>query len=112
MAANRRQYQIAGQVRGCLSKGLQYARDERLRDVTITSVVMSNDLREAKVYWVCSKEERENLTKAVESSSGYLKSFIAKNLNLRFTPNLNLFYDDTLDTTEEVEALINNLKDV
>lgn len=111
MAANRRQYQIAGQIRGCLSKALQYARDERLRGLTITSVVMSSDLREAKVYWVCSKEEKENLTAVVKSSKGYLKSYIAKNLNLRFTPNLNMFYDDTLDTTEEVEALISNLKE-
>lgn len=110
MAIEKRQYQIGGLVRNCLSKALQYAKDERLIKITITSVMMTSDLREAKVYWVCGQEDKSELLKVVNTSAGYLRSYIAKNLKVRFIPKLHFFYDDTLDTSEEVERLINSIK--
>ncbi|MCB0337310.1 MAG: ribosome-binding factor A, partial [Bdellovibrionales bacterium] len=45
-------------------------------------------------------------TKAFESASGSFRNTIGKALELRRVPSLRFYYDDTLDTLEEVERLL------
>lgn len=111
MAKKRRMYRVAERVQEITANELLRASDPRLSLVTITSVVVSADLRHAKIYWVVGgDDERKNQAQdAFNAAEGYFRSAVGKELGLRFTPALRFFYDDTLDTYEEIDKLLKQL---
>ena len=50
MANKRRVYKVAERIQGLIAMELQRVADPRFHLVTITSVVVSPDLRNAKIY--------------------------------------------------------------
>lgn len=117
MAGNRRVYQIGERIKELVAEHLLYTADPRFNLVTITSVMVSPDLRNAKVYWVVSflsdtnREERiAEVNDAFSSALGHFRRVIAKQLGVRFVPELRFYYDDTLDTAEHVERLMERIK--
>lgn len=87
--------------------------DPALAWVTITDVVLSKDLRYAKLYFshyanpASHEEIREHLIK----TSGFFKKQIAGAHIMRTIPELSFFYDDTEDRAAKVEALLAGIKD-
>ncbi len=87
--------------------------DPALAWVTITDVVLSKDLRYAKLYFshyanpASHEEIREHLIK----TSGFFKKQIAGAHIMRTIPELSYHYDDTEDRAEKVEALLARVKD-
>lgn len=108
MANQRRMHRFAEKVRELLAKEILAAADERFQFVSITGVMVTNDLREAKVYWVVTdpQNRRALVEDAFEKAKGHFRSSLAKKLEARYTPMLKFFYDETLDASEEVERLI------
>jgi ribosome-binding factor A len=90
----------------------QKINDPRLDWVTITEVVISKDLRYAKLYFshfnnpLSHDEIRQQLIK----SSGFFKKIIAGANIMRTIPELSYFYDETEDRAEQVEKLILSVK--
>jgi len=108
MSSKRRTHRIAEQIRTIIAMQLQRVADPRFTMVTITSVVVTSDLRQAKVYWVVSAstpERIEEVQEAFEGASGMMKNMVGRELGIRFSPDLRFYYDDTLDTVEQVERL-------
>jgi len=106
-------YQIGERIREVIAEQLQRVADPRFDLVTITSVMVSPDLRNAKVYWVVSlvsgvdRDARlKEVEEAFESAAGMFKKSLAKQLGIRFVPDIRFYYDDTLDTVENVERLM------
>lgn len=91
----------------------QKLNDPALAWVTITDVVISKDLRYAKLYFThfnnpASHDEiKANLIK----SSGFFKKQIAGAQIMRTIPELSFYYDDTEDRAERVDALLASIKD-
>ena len=91
----------------------QQVNDHRLDWVNITEVVLSKDLRYAKLYFshfnnpLGHDEIKEYLTK----TTGFLKKQIAGSKLMRTIPELSFFYDETEDRAEKVDTLITALKD-
>ncbi len=117
MAGSRRVYQIGERIKELVAQYLVHTADPRFGLVTITSVMVSPDLRIAKVYWVVSfvsdvdREKRvAEVAEAFESAQGYFRKMISKQLGIRFVPDLRFYYDDTLDTVEQVERLMAKIK--
>jgi ribosome-binding factor A len=117
MAGNRRVYQIGERIKELVAGHLLYTADPRFSLVTITSVMVSPDLRNAKVYWVVSflsdtnRDERiADVNDAFSSAQGHFRRVLAKQLGVRFVPELRFYYDDTLDTAEHVEKLMGRIK--
>jgi ribosome-binding factor A len=87
--------------------------DPTLAWVNITNVVISKDLRYAKLYFshynnpASHEEVREQLIK----TSGFFKKQIAGAQIMRTIPELSFHYDDTEDRAEKVEALLASIKD-
>ena len=106
MANQRRIYKVSEQIRTVIASELQRISDPRLQMVTITSVRVSSDLKHAKVYWTVDKTRVEEVTEGFVSARGHIRTVLAKSVDLRFIPTLKFFYDDTLDTCEEVDALL------
>jgi len=117
MSGQRRVFQIGERIKELIAEHLNRVADPRFSLVTITSVMVSPDLRNAKVYWVVSvfggveREDRINeVQEAFESAAGFFRKMISKQLGIRFTPELRFYYDDTLDTVENVERLMARIK--
>ena len=90
---------------------LQKVLDPDLGLVTITKTKLSPDLKIAKVYLsVYEKSKREYVLDHIESMKGFLRSELAKKVNLRYTPELNFYIDDTLDYVEKMNEIFSNLK--
>lgn len=113
MAVKKRVYQVAERIRELVAKALARTADPRFYFVTITSVVVTPDLRIAKVYWVVTvldankRDERiEEVQTAFDSAAGLFRREVGKELGLRFVPEMKFFYDDTLDTVEQVERVL------
>lgn len=86
-------------------------KDPRLGFVTITRVIMSADLRNARVmYSVMNRKEDDDPTaKALESARGFLQHEIASDLKLRLTPRLSFHLDTSVEHSMKIEAIIKKL---
>lgn len=113
MSSNRRTYRVAEKLQQLIAQEVLRLSDPRFMLVTITSVVVSPDLRNAKVYWIVTggKERQSEVEEAFKSAGGYFKRAVAKELRTRVAPEMSFFYDNTLDTVEEIEKLFKRLKE-
>ena len=112
MAKQRRVHKIAEQIRNSIAMQLQRMADPRLSLVTITSAVVSPDLRNAKVYWMVGgdEERRAEVGEAFESAAGIFRRAIAAELGIRFVPELKFYYDDTFDTSDSIDRLFARIR--
>ncbi|MFM1847469.1 MAG: hypothetical protein RL417_943 [Pseudomonadota bacterium] len=112
MAKQRRVHKIAEQIRNSIAIQLQRVADPRLSLVTITSAVVSPDLRHAKVYWMAGGDEgrRAEVAEAFESAAGLFRRSIAAELGIRFVPELKFYYDDTFDTSDSIDRLFARIR--
>jgi len=82
--------------------------DPRIRDVTVTYVEMSADLRLARVHVsVMGDETRQqrSLT-GLRSAAGFLQSRIAKRIDTRYTPRIEFFLDQGVKKSIEVARIL------
>ncbi|UTF59376.1 30S ribosome-binding factor RbfA [Gilvimarinus sp. DA14] len=87
----------------------QEIRDPRVGMVNINSVTVSRDMAFAKVYiTVVGGDEDEGRTSAevLNKASGFLRSLLAKELDMRTVPKLNFHYDHTSVRGQELSSLI------
>ena len=87
-------------------------RDPRIHAVTVTGVKVSKDLRHARVYFnlLGSPDDRETVSAGLKSATGFIRSKVAKQLNLRFVPTLEFFYDESEDEAQRIDDLLNQVK--
>jgi ribosome-binding factor A len=108
-----RAFRVAERIREIVATQLIRMADPRLGLISITMVRLSSDLREANVYWTVSggREREPEVTEGLSSIVGRLKGIVGKELGIRFAPNLRFFYDDTMDTQDQVNALLERVKE-
>lgn len=87
--------------------------DPSLAWVTITDVVLSRDLKYAKLYFshYNNPASHESIRERLIKTSGYFKKQIAGAHIMRTIPELSFYYDDTEDRAARVETLLASLKD-
>ena len=68
---------------------LQKVRDEKLSDVTITTVYVTGDLKIASVFYTVpgDENERKQVAKSLKRASVFGRSHLAKIMNLCLTTN-------------------------
>ncbi len=104
---------VGGQVLRALSDLLQKRiSDPRLKNVTISEVKMSADLRLAKIYYTLPDMEsaRNDALAGFNSASGFVKRTLARELGLRYMPHLKFYYDDSFDYGTKIDSLLKSLK--
>lgn len=78
---------------------LRKVRDDRVSFVTITDVVVSRDLRIAKIY--CSTYGDERLRKktvdGLNQAAGFIRHELSRRVTFRVVPELKFFSDDSLE---------------
>jgi ribosome-binding factor A len=106
---SRRAQKAAEAVREVVSMAiLAELNDPRIRDVTVTYVEMSADLRHAKVHVsVMGDETRQQLSlSGLRSAAGFLQSKIAKRIDTRYTPKIEFFLDQGVKKSIEVARIL------
>jgi ribosome-binding factor A len=86
-------------------------RDPRIRDVTVTSVEVSPDMRHAKVHVsVMGDEAKQNLSlRGLQNAAGFLQQKLAKRIDARYIPRLRFVLDQGVKHSFEVTRILAEL---
>ncbi|MBQ9449546.1 MAG: 30S ribosome-binding factor RbfA [Acholeplasmatales bacterium] len=87
----------------------QDSKNEHLRHVIVTEVRITNDLSFMKVYYTFYQGKVENFQKYLEDAKGYLRSTLAKKLQIRKMPELIFVHDDSLATGNRIDEMLRDL---
>jgi ribosome-binding factor A len=83
-------------------------KDPRLGFVTVTEARLTNDLREAKVFYTVygSDRERTDTAAALASATGIIRSEVGRQIGLRHTPSLEFVADMLPDNAKRIDDLV------
>ena len=81
--------------------------DPRLKEVTLTEVEMSPDLRQAKVFYVTRENvDRDLVQIALDKALGFIKAEVARENLFRLMPEFIFLPDPGLDRAARLEELL------
>ena len=88
-------------------------KDPRLGMVTITDARLTNDLREATLFYTVLGDATDvaATSAALASANGLLRSIVGKRLGLRFAPTLAFVRDEVADQANHIEELLAAARD-
>ena len=79
--------------------------------ISITKVKITPDLKYAKVYVSLLNSKNEDKTiQAIQNSAGFIRSLIAKRINLRITPELVFEKDDSIEYGMKIDSILKEIK--
>jgi len=83
-------------------------KDPRLGFVTVTEARLTNDLREATVFYTVygSPEERAESAAALRSATGVIRSEVGRLIGLRHTPSIEFVADALPDNARRIDDLV------
>ncbi len=87
-------------------------KDPRIAPMTsVSEAVVAPDLKTAKIYVTVfgSAEEKANTLKGLKNASAFLRTQLARNLNLRNTPVLTFVLDDSIEHGMKMNEIIQSL---
>lgn len=90
---------------------LNKVRDPRLQGVSISRVEVPDDLSSARIFFTVlgNQKEIKEAGNGLEAAKGFMRSHIAKTLNLRFTPALQFRYDNVVEKVAELEEIFQEI---
>ena len=99
-----------------LKKELSLIIDNNLKNphitgmISVTKVKTSPDLRYARVYisLLNCKNVKETLD-GLKSASGFMRSELARRINLRYTPELRFEIDDSMEYGARIESILKEI---
>lgn len=107
-----RQDRINDSVAEAASEIIREIKDPRVSDalITITAADVSADLKYAKIFYSCITGENEDLKKGLRSAAGFVRSRLAKSLNLRITPEIAFVYDKSVEHGIRIAEILNGIE--
>ena len=79
--------------------------------ISVTRAKITPDFKYAKVYVsILNSKNTQKTMEGLKESSGFIRSQIAKTINLRITPELVFELDDSLDYGEKIDKILKELK--
>ena len=99
---------IASQiVRELSSIFYEEVHNEILKNVTIIDARVTNDLSLAKVYYTFLGDyDKVTIAAELKNASSFLRTELAKRMDLRTTPELRFVYDESTEYGEHIEETI------
>jgi len=89
--------------------------DPRVQLVTIMSVDTSKDLRHARVKYSVLNDDPKVIAHAkegLESSRGFFRKLIGQRLKLRYTPEVQFFFDKGVQYAAKVDIVLQEIKNM
>ncbi len=100
---------VADAIQRILAQAVQHEiRDPRVGMVNVNDVDVTRDLAYAKVFvtFVDDQTNPEEAIEALNKASGFLRSILAKEMDMRIIPRLSFIYDKTSIRGQALSSLI------
>jgi len=113
MRSYSRSQRVGEQIQRTLAELLRRSvSDPRLTMATITGVKMSADLKVAQIYFVApgGQKGQEDAAAGFRSAMGFFRRELARQLALRYTPEIRFHYDASQDYGERIDRLLKAIK--
>lgn len=106
MNSSRRSRRVASLVQRNLAN--RFVREQQYAQVTISSVELSADLANAKVYVTCmdADDKCNTIIQSLNTDATRLRAQLAEDLALRNTPRLRFIYDPGPEQSARLERLM------
>ena len=108
----RRQQRVSDRVREELADLLERrTEDPRLRGLTITSVEVTQDLKQAFIYVssLAGVEGSQAALAGLEHAKRFFRRELAARIELRIVPDLIFRWDTSLETGERISRILDDL---
>nr|NLI50028.1 30S ribosome-binding factor RbfA [Propionibacterium sp.] len=112
---NPRYIKVGEQIKVLVASYLERRlKDPRLGFVTVTDVRMTGDGREATVFYTVlgGEQDRADTAAALEAARGMIRSFVGKQLGMKFTPSIAFVLDAVPEAAAEIEAVLAKARDL
>ena len=109
MADPARARKLAVRIRQIVSAAIEtQIKDPRLGMVTVTDARVTNDLREATVFYTVFGDATQvaDSAKALASATGVLRSTVGRQTGIKFVPTLTFVADAVPETARELDEAI------
>ncbi len=108
---NHRQERVNDSVAHVLGEIIREVKDPRVSSafVTVNAARVTPDLKFAKIYFGIIVGDPDEVQKGLESASGFLRTSLAKKLNLRQTPELAFIHDRSAEHGAHIAKVLKDL---
>lgn len=111
---------MAGYRRGRVNEAVTNEVSQIMRDVkdprldgvmiTVTGSEVTPDLKQAKVFYsVMGEYDAKELSRALKSVSPFVRSQLARRLNMRNTPEITFVFDESVGRGAHINELIRSI---
>lgn len=104
--------QLAKRIQEIAAEAIEYrVKDARLGFVTITDARLTNDFREATIFYTVfgTPEEREATSEALEVARGQIRTEVGRRMGIKHTPSIKFIVDAVPETTAHLEGLLREM---
>lgn len=78
--------------------------------ISVTKVKTSADLKNARVYIsILGGKSKKNTLEGLKNATGFIRTELAKRVNLRYTPELIFELDETMEYGAKIDSIIKEL---
>lgn len=78
--------------------------------ISVTKVKTSSDLKTARVcISILGSKSKKNTLEGLKNATGFIRTELAKRVNLRYTPELIFELDETLEYGAKIDSILNEL---
>ena len=112
-SSSRRPEQVAETLRQVIADALtREVRDPRVGFVTLTGVLVTNDLSHARIMVTVPGDEagKSRALEGLQSAAGFLRSRAARALTTRSVPELHFELDRGLEHAARINELLNDIR--
>jgi ribosome-binding factor A len=107
----RRPARVADMVRNEVASLLLFGmKDPRVQNVTIVRARVTDDLRTARIYFSCAAEKAADAKAGLTSARGFIRSHLAKEMKMRYVPELIFEYDTKQDESDHLNSIFEEIR--
>ncbi|NCO59022.1 MAG: ribosome-binding factor A [Deltaproteobacteria bacterium CG_4_8_14_3_um_filter_51_11] len=85
-------------------------KDPRVQGVTLTGIDLSNDLRDARIFFsVLPGYDYERAGQGLERATGFIRREIGARMKLKYVPAISFRHDSTLEKAAQMEKIFEKI---
>ena len=110
--AKHRQGRINDEMQKELAAIMREVKDPRVSGafISITGVEATPDLKFAKVYYSVFTGDKNEVGKGLKSSAGFIRGQLARKMNLRMTPELSFYEDNSIAYGAHISKILSGIE--
>lgn len=109
--ANYRRGRINEEMQKEVAVILRNVKDPRVSEafISVTGAEVTPDLKYAKIYYSLLTGDKKEVKNGLRAASGYIRGQIAKNMNLRITPELTFVEDESIEYGARISKILGTI---